>query len=133
LSMGFDCATFLAQAGTGKTVVNLKRKDVVFLQDDQADTIFYIQKGLVELSVVSQNGKQAAIAQLGVGDFIGEECVAPDHSTRMATATALMECTVLRIDKREMLRALHDEPAFSGLFVSYLLARSTRFEADLVE
>jgi CRP/FNR family cyclic AMP-dependent transcriptional regulator len=133
LSMGFDCATFLAQAGTGKTVVHLKRKDIVFSQDDQADTIFYIQKGQVELTVVSQNGKQAAIAQLGVGDFIGEECIALDHPTRMATATALMECTVLRIEKREMLRALHEEPAFSSLFVSFLLARSTRLETDLLE
>jgi CRP/FNR family transcriptional regulator, cyclic AMP receptor protein len=133
LSMGFDCAAFLAQTGTGRTVVNLNRQDVVFSQDDQADTIFYIQKGQVELSVVSQNGKQAAIAQLGEGDFIGEECVALDHPTRGATATALMECTVVRIDKGEMLRALHEEPAFSALFVSYLLARSSRLEADLVQ
>lgn len=133
LSMGFDCTTFLAKDGAGKAVVNLKKKDVVFSQGDQADAVFYIQKGQIELTVVSQNGKQATIAQLGVWDFIGEECVAHAHPTRMATATALMECTVLRIDKREMLRVLHEEPAFSGLFVSYLLARGTRLEADLVE
>ncbi len=77
--------------------------------------------------------REATIAQLGEGDFIGEECVAPDHRTRIATATALTECTVLRIDRDEMLRVLHEEPAFSGLYVSYLLARSTQLEADLVE
>lgn len=132
-NMDFDPATFLAEAGAGRIVVNLKKKDVIFSQGDEADTVFYIQTGQVELTVVSQNGKQATIAQLGIGDFVGEECMAPDHPTRMATATALTECAVLRIDKREILRVLHDEPAFSGLFVSYLLTRSTRLEADLVE
>lgn len=132
-NMDFDPATFLAEAGAGRTVVNLKKNDVVFSQGDEADTVFYIQTGQVELTVVSPKGKQANIAQLGSGDFVGEECIAPDHPARMATATALTECAVLSIDKREMLRVLHEEPAFSGLFVSYLLARSTRLEADLVE
>ncbi len=132
-SAEFDPAAFLAEAGAGKMFVDLKKGDVVFSQGDLADTVFHIQKGQVKLAVVSQNDKEAVIAQLGVGDFIGEECVAPNRSTRMATATALTECTVLRIERKEMLRVLHEEPAFSGLFVSYLLARSTRFEADLAE
>jgi CRP-like cAMP-binding protein len=131
--MGFDPATFLAGTGAGKAVVHLKEKDIFFSQGDPAHSVFYIRDGQVNLTAVSQNGKEATIAQLGEGDFIGEECVAPDHRTRIATATALTECTVLRIDRDEMLRVLHEEPAFSGLFVSYLLARSTQLEADLVE
>jgi CRP-like cAMP-binding protein len=131
-NMGFDPAAFLAGTGVGKTVVHLKEKDIFFSQGDPAHSVFYIQKGQVNLTAVSQNGKEATITQLGEGDFIGEECVAPDHPTRMATAAALTECTVLRFDREEMLRVLHEEPAFSGLFVSYLLARGTQLEADLV-
>jgi CRP/FNR family cyclic AMP-dependent transcriptional regulator len=133
LSKAFDPETFLAKAGVGKTVVNLKKKDTAFSQGDPADAVFYIQKGRVKLTVVSENGKEATIALLGAGEFIGEECIASAHPTRMATAAALMECTVLRIDKQEMLRVLHREHAFSDLFVSFLLARSTRFQADLVD
>jgi CRP/FNR family cyclic AMP-dependent transcriptional regulator len=130
---GFDPAAFLARAGAGKTVVNLKKNDTVFSQGDPADTVFYIHKGQVQLAVISSNGKEAIICQLGAGDFIGEECIMPDHLTRMATAAALTECAVLRIDRKEMMQVLHNEPAFSGLFVSYLLAHSTRLEAELVE
>ncbi len=129
----FNPADFLGKVSTGKTVVNLKEEDIVFSQGDLADTVFYIQMGQVNLTSISQNGEVATIALLGAGDFIGEECITPDHPTRMATATALTECTVLRIDRKEMLRVLHEEPAFSGLFVSYLLARGTQLEADLVE
>jgi len=131
--MFFDSAAFLGRVGVGKAVVNLKEKDAVFSQGDHADTVFFIQKGQVSLNVISNNGKKATIAQLAVGDFIGEECIETDRPTRMATATALTECTVLRIDRKDMLRALHREPAFSGLFVSYLLARGARLEADLAE
>ena len=132
-STGFDPADFLAYADTGKTVISLKRDDIVFSQGDRAETVFYIQEGQVKLAVVSKNGKKATIAQLGVGDFIGEECIEPDHPTRMATATALTDCAVLRIDRKDMLRVFHEEPAFSSLFVSYLLSRGARLEADLAK
>jgi CRP/FNR family cyclic AMP-dependent transcriptional regulator len=105
-------ADFLADAGTGKTVINLKRDESVFSQGDPADTVFYIQKGQVRLYVVSRYGERATIAQLGVGDFIGEECIEPDCPTRMATATTLTDCTVLRIDRKGMLRVLHKNPRF---------------------
>jgi CRP-like cAMP-binding protein len=131
-NMGSDPAVVLAKARAERTVVHLKENEVVFSQGDPADTVFYVQKGQVSLTVVSQNGKEATVAQLCAGDFIGEECVGPDHPTRLATATALTNCTLLKIDRDEMLRVLHEEPAFSGLFVSYLLTRSTQLEADLV-
>ena len=119
--------------GVGKTVVNLKRRAAAFSQGEPADAVFYIQKGRVKLTVVSKNGKEATIALLGPGEFIGEECIASAHPTRMATAGALMECTLLRIDRKEMLRVLRREHAFSDLFVSFLLVRNTRFEADLID
>jgi CRP/FNR family cyclic AMP-dependent transcriptional regulator len=129
-NISFDPATLLAKAGASKTVV--KETDALFSQDDPAHSVFYIRRGQVKLAV-SQRGKEVSITQLGTGDFVGEECLASDHPKRIATATALTECTVLRVDRKEMLRLLHEEPAFSGLFVSYLLARSTNLEADLVE
>jgi CRP/FNR family cyclic AMP-dependent transcriptional regulator len=133
LGTALDPAALLAKAHAGKTVVHLREKEDVFSQSDPADTVFYIQKGQVKLTVATQSSKGATISLLGAGDFIGEECITPEHPTRMATAIALTECTVLRVDRKEMLRVLHEEPAFSGLFVSYLLARSTQLEADLVE
>jgi len=133
LNTSFDPEIFLAKAGVGKTVVNLKKKDLAFSQGGPADAVFYIQKGRVKLTVVSQNGKEATTALLGAGEFIGEECMASANPTRMATEAALMECTVLRIDRKQILRVLHQEHAFSDLFVSFLLARSTRFQADLVD
>jgi CRP/FNR family transcriptional regulator, cyclic AMP receptor protein len=133
LSTGCDPETFLEKVGFGKTVVNLKEKEAVFLQGDPANAVFYIQKGRVKLTVVTQNGKEATIALLGAGGFIGEGCMASAHPRRMATAAALTECTVLKIDREEMLRVLHREHAFSDLFVSFLLARNIRFEADLVD
>jgi CRP-like cAMP-binding protein len=133
LTAGFDPESFLAKTGVGKTVVNLKKKDAVFSQGDPANAVFYIQKGRVKITVVSKNGKEATIALLGAGEFIGEECMATAHPMRMATASALMECTMLRIDREEMLRVLHRESAFSDLFVSFLLARTTRFQEDLVD
>jgi CRP-like cAMP-binding protein len=133
LTAGFDPESFLAKTGVGKTVINLKKKEAVFSQGDPANAVFYIQKGRVKLTVVSKNGKEATIALMGAGEFIGEECIAVAHPMRMATASALVECTVLRIDREEMLRVLHRESAFSDLFVSLLLARTTRFQEDLVD
>jgi CRP-like cAMP-binding protein len=133
LGTGFDSATFLAKAGVGSAGVNLKKRDIVFSQGDRVDAVFYIQKRHVELTVVAQNRKKAIIAQLNMRDFIGEECVAPDHPRYMTTATALSECTVLRINGKEILRSLHEQPEFSSRFVPYLLARGARLEADIAE
>jgi CRP-like cAMP-binding protein len=132
-STGLDAATLLAKAGIGKTAVNLKERDVVFSQGDPANAVFYIQKGQVKLTVVTKNGKEGTIALLGAGEFIGEGCLMSAQTTRMESAAALTECTLLRIDREAMLRALRREHAFSNLFVSFLLARKIRFEADLVD
>ena len=133
LSTGFYPESFLAKGGFGKAVIDLKEKDSVFSQGDPANAVFYIQKGRMKLTVVTQNGKEATIALLGAGEFVGEECMACAHPVRMATAAAFMECIVLRIDREEMLRVLHQEHTLSALFISFLLARNIRFDADLVD
>ena len=128
----FDPNLFLAKVGSGRSVAEYRKKQVVFAQSDQADAIFYIQKGKVKLTVVSDNGKEAVIAILGIGDFLGEGCLA-GRSLYLGTATAMTECSILRLQKSSMIRLLHDEPAFSELFVSYLLSRNIRIEEDLVD
>jgi CRP/FNR family transcriptional regulator, cyclic AMP receptor protein len=130
---GFDPKAFLAQAGVGRTVHPYSPKQAIFSQGDPADAVFYIQDGRVRLSVVSKQGKVATIALLGSGDFLGEGCIASDHAVRLATATAISGCSLLRIDKTEMLRALHEERGFSDLFVAYAIQRNNRIEADLVD
>ena len=132
LRMGFDAEAFLARAGFGKTVINLKKKGIAFSQGAPADAIFYIQKGKVQLIVVSKIGKEATIAILGEGDFFGEGSLA-GQALRMGSATAMTDCELLRIDKKEMMLALHREHTFSDLFVAYLLARNIRYEEDLVD
>jgi CRP/FNR family cyclic AMP-dependent transcriptional regulator len=132
LSMGFDAKTFLAKAGVGKTVVNLKKKDAIFSQGDPADAIFYIKKGKVQLTVVSKIGKEATLGILSEGEFFGEGGLA-GQSLRMGSATAMTACELLRIDNKKMMLALHRESAFSDLFVEYLLARNIRYEEDLVD
>jgi CRP/FNR family cyclic AMP-dependent transcriptional regulator len=132
LSMGFDPETFLARAGVGKTVVNLKKRDAVFSQGAPADAVFYIQKGKVRLTVVSKSGKEATLGILSEGEFFGEGGLAGQH-LRMGSANAMTDCELLRIDKKEMMLALHREHAFSDLFVSYLLVRNIRYQEDLVD
>ena len=112
LSKGFDPETFLAKAGVGKTIVNLKRKDAVFSQGSPADAVFYIKKGKVQLTVVSKVGKEATLGILSEGEFFGEGGLA-GQSLRMGSATASTDCEVLRIDKNKMMLALHRESAFS--------------------
>ena len=129
----FDPADFLASAGVGKTLLKLKKKQALFSQGDPADTIFFLQTGRVKLSVVSKSGKEATIALLGPGEFVGEDCVAAAHSVRLASAVALTECTLLRIQREDMLRALHQEHELSDVFRSFLLARNARIQADLVD
>ncbi len=113
--------------------MNLSKKDALFVQGEPANTIFYIQKGKVKLTVVSKRGKEATIALLGAGEFVGESCIAAAQPFRQATATALTDSEVLRIDRKDMLRALHEQHAFSDVFVTFLLARNTRIQEDLVD
>jgi len=132
LSLGLDAETFLAKAGVGKTVVSLKKKDAVFSQGAPADAVFYIQKGKVQLTVVSKIGKEATLGILSEGQFFGEGSLA-GQPLRMGSATAMTDCDLLQIDKKEMMLALHREHKFSDLFVAYLLARNIRYEEDLVD
>jgi CRP/FNR family transcriptional regulator, cyclic AMP receptor protein len=130
---GFDTAAFLASAGLGRRIVQVKAKQDFFSQGDAADSIFYLQKGRARLSVVSSNGKEATITLLSVGDFVGEESLATVGGFRLATATAITACTALKIERAEMVRVMHDQVTFSELFLSFLLARSMRTQADLVD
>ncbi len=129
----FDAADFLAKAGLGRRIVKLKPKDVFFSQGNAADSAFYLQKGRAKITVVSERGKEATITFLSAGDFIGEESIAGAVGFRLATATAVTACTALKIERAEMIRVMHQEHAFSDLFVKFLLARSMRTQADLVD
>ena len=128
----FDGEAFLRKAGVGKTVVSLKKKGTAFSQGAPADAVFYIQKGKVQLTVVSKIGKEATLGILSEGEFFGEGGLA-GQALRMGSATAMTDCELLRIDKKEMMLALHREHEFSDLFVAYLLARNIRYEEDLVD
>ncbi|MBZ5521252.1 MAG: Crp/Fnr family transcriptional regulator [Acidobacteriia bacterium] len=129
----FKPAAFLAQTGLGRTILDLKKDQTIFAQGDTADAVFYIQKGRVKLTVISKRGKEATIALLGTGNFLGEECIAAIQPHRLATAATIAPSSILRIDRKEMIRALHDEKLFSELFVSYLLSRNARIQSDLVD
>ena len=129
----FDVAAFLASAGLGRSIVQLRAKQAFFSQGDAADSIFYLQTGRVRISVVSANGKEATITLLSPGDFVGEESLASVGDLRLATATAITACTALKIGRAEMVRVMHEEHSFSDLFLKFLLARSMRTQADLVD
>jgi CRP/FNR family cyclic AMP-dependent transcriptional regulator len=129
----FDAAKFLATAGVGRTVLKVAANQVLFSQGDEADVVFYVQAGRIRLSVVSQSAKEATIALLSQGEFVGEDCVANGHPLRLASANAMEDSIVLRIDRKEMLRVLHKEHEFSDVFVSFLLARNARIQDDLVD
>jgi len=129
----FDAAEFLAKSGLGKTLLALKKKHTLFSQGDPADCIFFVQDGRLKLTVVSKSGKEAMIALLGPGDFIGEDCVSAANSKRLATAVSITECALLRIEREEMLRVLHQEHALSDVFCSFLLARNARIQEDLID
>src|SRR5580658_5185693 len=129
----FDPAAFLANAGLGRKVVELEPKENFFSQGDLADTVFYLQKGRAKVSVVSEKGKEATITFLSPGDFVGEESIASIPGLRLATASAVNSCIALMITREEMARVMHDEPTFADLFVKFLLARSMRIQADLVD
>jgi CRP/FNR family transcriptional regulator, cyclic AMP receptor protein len=130
---GFDAAAFLASAGLGRRIIHLAPKDAFFSQGDPADSVFYLQKGRARVTVVSQAGKEATIALLSVGEFVGEEALAAVTGLRLASATAITACTALRISRKEMIRVMHEEHLFSDLFLKFLLERGMRTQADLVD
>ena len=129
----FDPATFLANAGLGRKIVQFKPSANFFAQGSPADFVLYLQSGRAKLTVVSKAGKEATITLLSAGDFIGEESIAGPLGLRMATATAITACTALKIERDEMIRVMHEEHAFSDLFLKFLLARSMRTQADLID
>jgi CRP/FNR family transcriptional regulator, cyclic AMP receptor protein len=128
----FDPKEFLATAGEGKTISKYRKDQVVFSQGEVADAVFYIQQGKVKLTVVSEQGKEAVVAILGPGHFFGEGCL-NGHPRRIATATAIDEGVIMRLEKATMIATIRDEPDFSELFMSYLLNRSSRIEEDLID
>ena len=132
-STSFDVVSFLANAGLGRRIVEFKLKQAFFSQGDPADSIFYLQKGRAKVTVVSTTGKEATITLLSVGDFVGEESLASVGGRRMTSATAITECTALKVEREEMIRVMHQEHAFSDLFLKFLLTRSMRTQADLVD
>ena len=128
----FDAQAFLDSAGVSRKVVAFRRGETIFAQGDPAKAVMYIQLGGVKLSVISKTGKEAVVALMGPGDFLGEGCLA-GQPLRMGTATAVSPCTLLAINKHEMTRVLHAEHALSDLFISYVLARNIRVEEDLID
>lgn len=132
-SEAFDPAVYLAKSQLSRKVVQLQAKEVFFCQGDSCDSIFYLQTGRVKLTVVSATGKEATVALLTAGDFLGEEAIAGDYSLRPVTATSLTACSALKIQRETMLRSMKEEHAFSNLFLAFLLARSLRTQADLVD
>jgi len=128
----FDADAFLRSAGAGKTVETYQPSAVIFSQGDASDSVLYLQKGAVRRSVHSQSGKEAVVAMLGPGDFFGERALA-GHPVRLEAATAMAETTVLILPNQQMIRLLHDQHALSDRFITYMLARNIRIEADLVD
>ena len=129
----FDPKVFLSTIGGGRSVTHYRPKQAIFSQGDRADAVFYIQEGKVRLSVLSKQGKEATIALFGKDDFLGEGCIASDQPLRLATATAVTDCSILRIEKSRMLHTLHEEHEFSDMFVGYLVELHSRTQADLVD
>src|ERR1700690_1110423 len=127
----FDTKTFLSTINGGRKMVAFAKKQTIFVQGDPSDTVLYIQKGKIKLTVVSQIGKEATIGILNEGDFFGEGCLT-GQPLRLCSATAMTDCSVMRIDKKSMMEVLHREHEFSDMFVTFLLTRNIRYEEDLV-
>jgi CRP/FNR family cyclic AMP-dependent transcriptional regulator len=128
----FDPKVFLVTVNGGRSISKYRQNETVFAQSSSADAVFYIQKGKVKITVVSEQGKEAVVAILGPDEFCGEGCLT-GQQLRLATATAVTDCEIMRLEKATMVRVLHEEPAFSEFFVAHLLARTIRVEADLVD
>jgi CRP/FNR family cyclic AMP-dependent transcriptional regulator len=129
----FDAATYLANSGADRQIIELGPDETFFCQGDGADAVFYLRTGSAKLTVVSAGGKEGAITLLTAGEFIGEESLATIMGLRLATATAMNACEALKIGRHEMIRVMNKEPAFADIFVKFLLARSMRTQADLVD
>jgi CRP/FNR family cyclic AMP-dependent transcriptional regulator len=127
----FDPKTFLSTINGGRKILDFQKQQTVFAQGGSADAVFYIQQGKVKLTVVSKSGKEATIALLEQGDFFGEGCLT-GQAFRLCSATAVVNCSVMRIDRSSMIDVLHCEHAFSDMFVAYLLTRNVRYEEDLL-
>jgi CRP-like cAMP-binding protein len=128
----FDPRDFLAKVGAGKSILKFKKDDIIFAQGDVADTVYYIQEGGVKVVVLSEQGKEAVVGMLDQGQFFGEGCL-NGHHVRIATTIAMQDCVITSITKSAMRAALHNEPSFSDLFLSYLLTRNSRIEEDLID
>jgi len=131
-SRNFDPQVFLSTIDGGRRTATFSKKQTIFVQGDSSDAVFYIQKGKVRLTVVSKSGKEATIGILNESDFVGEGCLS-GQLLRLCTATAMTDCSVMRIEKKSMMEVLHREQTFSELFVAYLLTRNIRYEEDLVD
>jgi CRP/FNR family transcriptional regulator, cyclic AMP receptor protein len=131
-ALRFDPAVFLATTAVGRDISRHSKKEIIFAQGDEADAVFYIKKGKVKVAVMSAQGKEAVVALLGPNEFVGEGCLI-GQPKRLATASAMTECETMRVGKSEIQRVLHDEPAFSQMFVSHILTRNARVEEDLVD
>ena len=132
LRLAFDPAAFLAKVGEGRTITKYRKDRIVFSQGDAADAVFYIQKGKVKITVVSEHGKEAVVAILGTDEFFGEGCLA-GQVLRIATVAVMTEAGIMRLEKAAVIRVIHEEPAFSEMFIAHLLGRTIRVEADLVD
>ena len=131
-ALSFDSKSFLTREGERRTLAHYRKDELIFLQGDLADWVFYIHSGKVKLTVNSEKGKEAIIAILEPGNYFGEGCLAR-RKIRMSTATALSDCSILRLAKALLVRLLHEEPAFYEAFISFLLSRNIRLEEDLVD
>ena len=128
----FDPKSFLAMVGEGRTIGGYRKDQIVISQGDAADAVFYIESGKVKVTVVSEQGKEAVVAMLGTNDFFGEGCLA-GQAQRIATVATMTDSVIVRLEKAAIVRVIHQEPAFSGMFIAHLLARAIRVEADLVD
>jgi len=128
----FDLETFLSSVDGGRTISKYRKDETVFAQGDPANAVFYIREGECKVTVVSKQGKEAVVAIHGKGDFFGEGCL-NGHTRRLATVKAITESEIMRLEKAAMVRALHDQPTFSEPFISHLVTRNVRVEADLVD
>jgi len=132
IKRAYDAQDFLAKVGNGKSILEFQKGQNIFVQGDGADTVFYIQKGKIKLTVLSDHGKEAVVGILGPGQFFGEGCL-NGHKLRICTTTAMETCVITAITKTAMITALHDQPQFSEMFMAYLLTRNSRIEEDLID
>jgi CRP/FNR family cyclic AMP-dependent transcriptional regulator len=132
IKRAYDAQDFLAKVGNGKSILEFQKGQNIFVQGDGADTVFYIQKGKIKLTVLSDHGKEAVVGILGPGQFFGEGCL-NGHTLRICTTKAMETCVITAITKTAMITALHDQPQFSEMFMAYLLTRNSRIEEDLID